>query len=80
MPTPSRSVSLSLTARNPSTSGGVRSDVLVAQGKFDLLEKAVTIDLTAYKDVWIFIEHEFGKVGSVSFELLGDFLVLSGQT
>src|SRR5512136_1417474 len=35
-------------------------------------EKAVTIDLSAYKDVWVFIEHEFGKVGSVSFELLGE--------
>src|SRR4030042_2725730 len=34
-------------------------------------EKAVTIDVSAYKDVWIFIEHEQGKVGSVSFELLG---------
>jgi electron transfer flavoprotein alpha subunit len=35
-------------------------------------EKAVTIDVSAYKDVWIFIEHEHGKVGSVSFELLGE--------
>jgi len=35
-------------------------------------EKAVTIDITAYKDVWIFIEHELGKIGSVSFELLGE--------
>ena len=35
-------------------------------------EKAVTIDLSAYKDVWVFIEHESGKVGSVSFELLGE--------
>ena len=35
-------------------------------------EKAVTIDISAYKDVWIFIEHEVGKVSSVSFELLGE--------
>lgn len=35
-------------------------------------EKAVTIDIGAYKDVWIFIEHEQGKVSSVSFELLGE--------
>src|SRR3989304_10540018 len=34
-------------------------------------EKAATIDLSAYKDVWIFIEHESGKVSSVSFELIG---------
>ncbi len=35
-------------------------------------EKAVTIDLSTFKDVWIFIEHEFGKVSGVSFELLGE--------
>ena len=35
-------------------------------------EKAVTIDTGAYKDVWIFIEHEHGKVANVSFELLGE--------
>ena len=35
-------------------------------------EKAVTIDLSAYKDVWIFVEHESDKVSSVSFELLGE--------
>ncbi|MDI6762012.1 MAG: electron transfer flavoprotein subunit alpha [Thermodesulfobacteriota bacterium] len=35
-------------------------------------EKAVTIDAGAYKDVWVFIEHEQGKVSSVSFELLGE--------
>ena len=35
-------------------------------------EKAVTIDLSAYKDVWVFIEHEQGKVSTVSFELLGE--------
>ena len=35
-------------------------------------EKAVTIDTSAFKDVWIFIEHEFGKVSNVSFELLGE--------
>jgi electron transfer flavoprotein alpha subunit/NAD-dependent dihydropyrimidine dehydrogenase PreA subunit len=35
-------------------------------------EKAVTIDTGAYKDVWVFIEHEHGKVANVSFELLGE--------
>jgi electron transfer flavoprotein alpha subunit len=35
-------------------------------------EKAVTIDLSAYRDVWIFVEHEQGKVSNVSFELLGE--------
>jgi electron transfer flavoprotein alpha subunit len=34
-------------------------------------EQAVTIDTSAYKDVWVFVEHERGKVSSVSFELLG---------
>jgi electron transfer flavoprotein alpha subunit len=35
-------------------------------------EKAVTVDTSAYKNVWVFIEHELGKVSSVSFELLGE--------
>jgi len=35
-------------------------------------EKAVTIDTGAYKNVWVFIEHEHGKVSTVSFELLGE--------
>jgi electron transfer flavoprotein alpha subunit/NAD-dependent dihydropyrimidine dehydrogenase PreA subunit len=35
-------------------------------------EKAVTIDTSVYKDVWVFIEHEHGKVSTVSFELLGE--------
>jgi electron transfer flavoprotein alpha subunit/NAD-dependent dihydropyrimidine dehydrogenase PreA subunit len=30
-----------------------------------------------YKDVWVFIEHEEGKVSSVSFELLGEGAVLA---
>lgn len=34
-------------------------------------EKPVQADITDYKDVWVFIEHERGKVASVSFELLG---------
>ncbi len=34
-------------------------------------EKAATVDVSAYKNVWIFIEHEQGKVSNVSFELLG---------
>jgi len=35
-------------------------------------EKAITIDTSAYKDVWVFVEHEHGKVSNVSFELLGE--------
>ncbi len=35
-------------------------------------EKAVTVDTGAYKDVWIFVEHEQGRVSNVSFELLGE--------
>ena len=35
-------------------------------------EKAVTIDTSVCKDVWVFIEHEHGKVSTVSFELLGE--------
>ena len=38
----------------------------------DKEEKAVTIDTDAYKDVWVFVEHEHGKVSNVSFELLGE--------
>ncbi len=40
--------------------------------KLEKEEKAVTIDTSEYKDVWIFIEHEFGKISTVSFELLGE--------
>jgi electron transfer flavoprotein alpha subunit len=29
------------------------------------------VDTTSYKNVWVFIEHERGKVANVSFELLG---------
>ena len=29
------------------------------------------VDASAYKNVWVFIEHEQGKVSNVSFELLG---------
>jgi electron transfer flavoprotein alpha subunit len=34
-------------------------------------ERAPAADMSAYKDVWVFIEHEEGKVANVSFELLG---------
>ena len=34
-------------------------------------EKAGGVDTSAYRDVWVFIEHERGKVSNVSFELLG---------
>ena len=35
-------------------------------------EKAASADMSAYKDVWAFIEHEEGRVSAVSFELLGE--------
>jgi electron transfer flavoprotein alpha subunit len=35
-------------------------------------EKAATVDTSAYKNVWIYVEHERGKVANVSFELLGE--------
>lgn len=34
-------------------------------------EKAAAADAGAYRNVWVFIEHERGKVSGVSFELLG---------
>ncbi len=34
-------------------------------------EKKVQEDIEDYKDVWVFIEHEHGKIANVSFELLG---------
>ena len=34
-------------------------------------KKVEGVDASAYKNVWIFIEHERGKISSVSFELLG---------
>ena len=34
-------------------------------------EKVGGVDVSGYKNVWIFIEHEQGKVSNVSFELLG---------
>lgn len=34
-------------------------------------EKKAGAEMTAYKDVWVFIEHENGKIANVSFELLG---------
>jgi electron transfer flavoprotein alpha subunit/NAD-dependent dihydropyrimidine dehydrogenase PreA subunit len=43
-------------------------------------EKAVTIDTSAYKDVWVFVEHEHGKVSNVSFELLGEGKKLADAT
>ncbi len=41
--------------------------------------KAVTIDMSAYKNVWVFIEHEHGKVSNVSFELLGQGRILAND-
>jgi electron transfer flavoprotein alpha subunit/NAD-dependent dihydropyrimidine dehydrogenase PreA subunit len=35
-------------------------------------EKVATAEAGAYKDVWVFIEHEQGKISNVSFELLGE--------
>jgi electron transfer flavoprotein alpha subunit len=34
-------------------------------------QKAAAMDVSAYRDVWVFIEHESGKAANVSFELLG---------
>ncbi len=34
-------------------------------------EKKAEVETGEYKDVWVFIEHERGKVANVSFELLG---------
>ncbi|NIQ37340.1 MAG: 4Fe-4S dicluster domain-containing protein [Proteobacteria bacterium] len=34
-------------------------------------EKEAQVDAGQYKDVWVFVEHERGKVSPVSFELLG---------
>lgn len=35
-------------------------------------EKSVLINTSDYKDVWVYIEHERGKVSNVSYELLGE--------
>ncbi len=34
-------------------------------------QKVATAESASYKDVWVFIEHEQGKISNVSFELLG---------
>ncbi len=34
-------------------------------------QRVVTTDTSAYRHVWVFIEHEHGKISTVSFELLG---------
>ena len=40
-------------------------------------EKTVTVDTSAYKNVWVYVEHERGKVANVSFELLGQGRILA---
>lgn len=40
-------------------------------------EKAAAATPGGYKDVWVFIEHEEGKVSPVSFELLGEGAILA---
>ena len=40
-------------------------------------EKVGGVDPSAYKNVWVFIEHERGKISSVSFELLGQGRMLA---
>ena len=40
-------------------------------------EKAAPSKPGEYKDVWVFIEHEEGRVSSVSFELLGQGAILA---
>lgn len=42
-------------------------------------EKTGGVDASAYKNVWVFIEHEHGKVSGVSFELLGQGRVLAND-
>jgi electron transfer flavoprotein alpha subunit len=34
-------------------------------------KEAEAVDLTQYKDIWVFIEHKRGRIANVSFELLG---------
>ena len=34
-------------------------------------EKVASVEMADYKDIWVFIEHEGGKIANVSFELLG---------
>jgi len=34
-------------------------------------KEAEAVDLSQYKDVWVFIEHKGGRIANVSFELLG---------
>jgi electron transfer flavoprotein alpha subunit len=41
-------------------------------------EKKAKADLGEYRDVWVFIEHERGKVANVSLELLGQGRELAG--
>ena len=41
--------------------------------------KAVKVDTSAYKNVWVFVEHEGGKVSNVSFELLGQGRTLAEE-
>lgn len=40
-------------------------------------EKVGGVDASAYKNVWVFIEHEQEKISSVSFELLGQGRILA---
>jgi electron transfer flavoprotein alpha subunit/NAD-dependent dihydropyrimidine dehydrogenase PreA subunit len=35
-------------------------------------KEAVGVDISEYKDVWVFIEHKGGKIANVSLELLGE--------
>ncbi len=42
-------------------------------------EKVVSIDARDYKNVWVYVEHERGKVSNVSFELLGEGRKLAGD-
>lgn len=39
----------------------------------------INADLSSYKDVWVFIETEHGKISGVSFELLGKARELAGD-
>ncbi|HZK88234.1 MAG TPA: 4Fe-4S binding protein, partial [Anaerovoracaceae bacterium] len=50
---------------------------------FDAIEKteeaAATVDLTAYKDIWVFAEQRGGKLMNVALELIGEGYRLSRE-
>ncbi len=55
----------------------------VAECKFKAIEMrkpaAVAVDLSAYRDVWIFTEQKDGQIQSITYELLGEGRKLANQ-